>query len=959
MTSYTLNVTGAYAGTGGLSFTTGALNLTGTFTNTGAFTCGTSTVTYNGGGAQTIRGVNYYNLAFTGAGAKTLQAANTIGIAGTFTRGTMTVTPGATNIVLFNGGTQVMTGNATSFTNMTVDNTSLTIPADITVNSTLTLTAGSIITSANNVIIPAAGSVARTSGFVAGKLRKNVAIGSSVSKTYEIGSGIDYTPLTLVFTTVTTAGNLTVSTTATDHPSISGSGFNTSYTVNRYWTLVNSGLAYNNYTATATFVNADKDPGYNTANSVIKMYNGSAWSLTSAGTPTSNSAQSTGIVIPVTPNTAYMQLGEANPTSTGNLYSIASGNWSTSGVWSQTSGGVTCSCIPTASNDIIIENNYIVTMNGNSGTAKSLTIQTGGRATWTTPLTTAIGTGGINITASGNITGTAAGILTTSGGLILNTTLTNTALTIKTVTTAGQLISGTGTLANLDVNVNTTNNGNITLTDVLTITAGTLTNSGTFTLKSDATKYARIAPISSGCGICGFAGNFTIQRYLPSRNISTWTDLSSPVSNSTMHDWDNELYLEYSFYDFDYLTNRPTGANVMVYDEPSASYAEVNSATALTAGKGFEVGLTNNNTQQGFTATTLTTVGIPNFGTVNIPLSFTPGNGPAYPVGYSGENLIGNPFASAITLSSIIKTHALSTVDVYDYATDNYKTLSGSDIIGPHQGFWVYAQTSGASFSIPETAKSTTNTTALYRSAGEEENDYLSMTLSSTDPTNTMAHTFKVLSNENAADGLDHIDHPFRRSLNPKAPSITANAGDRLVSINAFNNNHETYVMPLNVKVGIDGKYKFDFTGIKNMTPNFVVVLLEDKLTHKFVDLTNSTNYTFTALTIDPKQRFALHFSKSSTYKPISTGITTVNDLTKEVQISKNNNGNTINFNLSETESTTISTLDVLGKSIVESMNIQANNQNITIVLPENFHGLYFITVQSASGKTVKKFMQP
>lgn len=958
MTSYTLNVTGAYAGTGALSFSSGTLNLTGAFSNTGAFTCGTSTVNYNGA-AQTIRGVNYYNLTFSGSGTKTLQAANTIGIAGTFTRGTLTVTPGATNVVLFNGGTQVMTGNATTFTNMTVDNTSLTIPADITINTTLTLTAGSIITSANNVIIPATGTVARTNGFVAGKLRKNIATGSSVGKTFEIGSGIDYTPLTLVFATVTTAGNLTVSTTAGDHPSIAGSGFNSSYTINRYWTLINSALVYNNYTASATFVNADKDPGYNTANSVIKMYNGSAWSLTTAVTPTSNTAQATSIAIPVTPNTAYMQLGESNPTGIGNLYSIATGNWNTSGTWSQTSGGVTCSCTPTASNDIIIENNYIVTMNGNSGSAKSLTIQTGGRATWTSALTTTIGTGGVNITSTGNITGSAAGVLTTSGGLILNTTLTNTALTIKTLTTAGQLISGTGTLANLEISANTTSNGNITLTDVLTITAGILTNSGTFTLKSDATKYARIAPISSGCGTCGFAGNFVIQRYLPTRALSTWVDISSPVSSSTMQDWDNELYLEYPFYDFDYLTNRPTGSNVMAYDEPSASYVQLNSSTALTVGKGFEVGLANNNVSQGFTATTLTSVGTPNFGTINIPLGFTAGNGPAYPVGYSGENLVGNPYASAITVGAITKTNTLSTVDVYDYAIDNYKTLSSSGILGPHQGFWVYAQGSGASITFAETAKTTNNSTAIHRTTGEEDNDYLSLTLSSTDPNNTMAHTFKVLSNESAADGLDNIDHPFRRSLNPKAPAITANAGDRLVSINAFNNNHETYIMPLNLKIGIDGKYQIDFSGVKNLNANFAVILLEDKLTHTFVNLNNSTNYTFTALTIDSKQRFALHFSKSSTYKPISTGITTVNDLSKEVQIVKNNNGSTINFDLLETESTSITTMDVLGKSIVESMNIQANNQSITIVLPESFHGLYFITVQSASGKTVKKFIQP
>src|SRR6185295_1886635 len=109
------------------------------------FVCGTGTMNYNGSGAQTIRGVNYYNLTFAGAGAKTLQAAATIGIANTFTRGTMTVTPGATNTVLFNGATQTMTGSATSFTNLTLNNTSLTIPADITVNTTLTFTTGNLI----------------------------------------------------------------------------------------------------------------------------------------------------------------------------------------------------------------------------------------------------------------------------------------------------------------------------------------------------------------------------------------------------------------------------------------------------------------------------------------------------------------------------------------------------------------------------------------------------------------------------------------------------------------------------------------------------------------------------------------------------------------------------------------------------------------------------------------------
>lgn len=949
----TLNVTGTYAGTGAISFSSGTFNLTGTNTNTGSFICGTGTMNYNGNSAQTIRGVNYYNLTFAGTGAKTLQAASTIGIAGTFVRGTMTVTPGATNTVLFNGAAQSMTGSATSFTNLTLNNTSLTIPADITINSTLTFTAGNIITNAYNVIIPAAGSVSRTSGFVIGNLRKNIATGSSVSRTFEIGTNGDYTPLTLVFASVATTGNFTVSTTASDHASISSSGFNPAYTVNRYWTVTNTSTIYTNYSVTATFVNGDKDAGITTANDIIKLYNGTTWIATTAGTQTANTSQANSVVIPVTPNTVYVQIGDSNPNITGNLYSIASGNWATPGTWSTTSGGSNCFCTPTNVNNAIIENNFTVTMSGNPGVAQSLTIQTGGKANWTSALTTNIGSGGINITSTGDITGSAAGILTTSNGLILNKTLTSTAVTIKTITTANQTITGTGTLANLEINISTINNGNITLTDLLTVSGGTFTNNlGTFTLKSDATKYARIAPV---CASCAFSGNFTIQRYIPARAVAAWTDLSSPVSNSTMADWDNELFLEYPFDGFDYVNNRPGGSNVMAYDEPTASYVQVSASTPLTAGKGFEIGLTNDNSASSFSATTLTSVGTPNYGTKTIPLSFTGANGPAYPTGYSGENLIGNPFASAITVSGITKTNALASVDVYDYTISNYKTLSGSDIIGPHQGFWAYAQGTGSSFVIPESAKSTNTTTSLYRTTEVNEHPYLSLTLSSADGSHTMAHTLEVGCNASALDGWDEEDHPFRKSLNAKAPSLTTFAGNIPLSISTFSTNHETYVMPLNLKIGINGLYHIHTSGIANVNSNFVVVLLEDKLTHTFVDLNNTMDYTFSALTTDMKDRFVLHFSKSTDYKP--TGITTL-DQEQGIQIFKTNTGNIIHFNLVKSESMNISVVDIMGRTITYDLDAQANDQEIVVTLPPDFHGWYVVVVESSTGKTVKKFIQ-
>lgn len=952
MVANTLNLTGSYTGTGSLSFTSGNFNIGGTFTNTGSFTCGTGTVTYNGNVAQAVRGVSYNNLAFSGTGSKTLQASTIISIAGNFSRGTMTVTTGSTNTVLFNGGTQVMTGNATTFINLTLNNSSLTIPASITVNGTLTFNSGNLITGTNAVVMGTSATVTRTNGHVIGNLRKSVAVGSSVTKTFEVGTGADYTPLTVIFTSVTTAGSLTASTTSGDHAAIVATGFNPTFTVNRFWTLTNTSILYNNYSVTATFVNGDKDPGYNTANSIIKVHNGTSWSTPTAGVITSNSAQATNISIPVTPNSVSIQIGDSNPSITGNLYAIANGNWTTMGTWSQTSGGGDCYCTPTSINDVIIENNFAVTMDGSSVTAHSLTVRTGGKAHWTQALTTDIGTGGINITSTGDITGTGAGILTTSGGLTLNKVLTSTSVTIKTVTTNNQAINGTGTLANLNIDVNTINNGNITLTDVLTVSGGTFSNAGTFTLKADATKYARIAQV---CATCGFSGNFVIQRYLPARSRVTWANLSSPVSNSTMADWDNELFLEYPFTGFNNNTNRPKGTNVMAYNEPLANYYQLSAATPLGIGKGFEIALSNSNSLSSFSATTLTTVGLPNYGTINIPLSYTAGNGPAYPIGYSGENLIGNPFACAVSLSGITFTHALTSVDVYDNAIDNYKTLSGSDVIGPYQGFWAYAQTAGAGVVIPESAKSANSNKGVHRP--NEVASYLNLTLSSADGSHTMAHTLKVASNATASDGWDENDHPFRRSLNEKAPNITAFAENIPLSISSFKNDHDLYIMPLNVYVGIGGSYRISTSGIKNIQ-DYSVVFLEDKFTHTFIDLINSTDYTFNAQAGNSKDRFALHFSKSKDYKPVVTPII-ANDLTDEVEIIKTETGNIIMFKMTQSENVNISVLDLLGRNIMYDINAEANNQNITISLPENFRGWYLVVVQSSNGKTVKKFVHP
>jgi len=280
-----------------------------------------STVEYNsaGGVAQTIYAVpTYGHLTLSqgsGSGGTTKTPSAGLTVAGnflinanaTFTGSTFThnmkgnwtnngTFTQATSTVAFNGtSNQNVGGTSTNtFNNLTVNNAAgITLTADATANATTTLTAGIVTTNAFKLVIATGGTVSRTSGYVNGFLQKNVATGAT-SRTYEVGGASVYSPVTVAFASVTTAGNLVAKATDGDHSDIVNSGIDASKSVNRNWTLTNSGVIFTTYSATFTFVAGDVDGGANTANFIVRKRNGS-WATTTAGTRTATTTQATGM----------------------------------------------------------------------------------------------------------------------------------------------------------------------------------------------------------------------------------------------------------------------------------------------------------------------------------------------------------------------------------------------------------------------------------------------------------------------------------------------------------------------------------------------------------------------------------------------------------------------------------------------------------------------------------------
>jgi hypothetical protein len=296
----------------------GTIGVLGTFTPSATFSGGSfvttgSTVDFNGA-AQSIPFFPYHHLSGNGSGAKTITAGITINgdltigsgttlTAGSFThilKGNLshigTLTPGTGTLEFAGPTTQTVSGNPLAAWSLTVNNPSgITLAGvDLSIAGTLTLTAGALTTGANVTTIAPGGAVARTSGYVAGNLKKSFAAGT-LTHLFEVGSGGSYAPVTLSFESVTAPGAVLVHTTTGDHPSIATSGIRAARSVNRYYTCANAGVGFISYDATFGFAPADVDPGANTGAFVVRRYAAPAWSAPVTGTRTTTSTQATGL----------------------------------------------------------------------------------------------------------------------------------------------------------------------------------------------------------------------------------------------------------------------------------------------------------------------------------------------------------------------------------------------------------------------------------------------------------------------------------------------------------------------------------------------------------------------------------------------------------------------------------------------------------------------------------------
>lgn len=210
-------------------------------------------------------------------------------------------------------GAQALNGSTTvttSFSRLTINKPSgdVTInhPAQVVNGGTLTLTSGRVITGTSYVGLGTTAAATLSGGsatsYVAGNFRRYIPGGTQSGIQFPVGgtTASKYAPVQIDFPNVTTAGVFQVAAAIgnTDHPNIATSGFDSAASVNRYWTLTNTGsiaFAATGAAVTFNYPVSDIDAGADTSAFLAADYSGTTWSFPAMGTLSATSTQVTGL----------------------------------------------------------------------------------------------------------------------------------------------------------------------------------------------------------------------------------------------------------------------------------------------------------------------------------------------------------------------------------------------------------------------------------------------------------------------------------------------------------------------------------------------------------------------------------------------------------------------------------------------------------------------------------------
>lgn len=590
------------------------------------------------------------------------------------------------------------------------------------------------------------------------------------------------------------------------------------------------------------------------------------------------------------------------------------GDWSLTSTWN-------CACVPSSIDNVTI--NHAVTLSGNQSI------------------------GDLTISSSGSLSFSTNETLSIHGNMVVDGTISSATGTVEAVSSTGaQTFDNTSAsiveFYNLTVNNTgglTTQSGGWGIQNNLQVSAGGMdaTGADSVVLYSDASSTSQILQSMSNA----FTGDFTIRRHISARS-SRYSNQSSPITNGTVADWDDDLYLSGVGGDDADVANAgsPGGIfrSVGRIDANPYTYVHLTATTdALEQGRGYEVYL--DPTVNMIPATTIDYVGTPTSGSVTFGVDF-------------GFNLIGNPYHSFIDFGAITSNGLSTTYYIFNTTTGSYDALTSADNIAPGQGFYVDKTAIGAgNVTFNENDKVNSNSPTFLREKYIEEDFILS--LSSLE--NNYKHQMKVNFNPMASNDLDELDARYLASPNKNAPGIYANLShlNKKLIVNSVSSWDASHKIPVEVYTGVDGEYNLSTENFNSLYENYECVYLYDRDEDEAIDLSVEQNYTFSSKS-GTHSRFDLVVSNSTKdCIELIENKDVVQNLEGYLDL-RNSYGNWFidySFDNNDVHQLEINVYNVKGQHVISPNNISVNGAgNYKIEGLNELHGIYLIQIKSSNG---------
>jgi len=404
--------------------------------------------------------------------------------------------------------------------------------------------------------------------------------------------------------------------------------------------------------------------------------------------------------------------------------------------------------------------------------------------------------------------------------------------------------------------------------------------------------------------------NATVRTYITGNwtggqptSSTLWHMVSSPIQNATINTF------------FGCLMNE--------WNEPASQWDSLTVPTTLpmVVGKGYAVAV-NETKNYIFT------------GTLNTGDKLIAGLTKSGPSGsFSGANLIGNPYPSAIKWdANIVRTNVNAAA--YLWSGYNYISKLTTDAI-PYeirqtQGFFVIA-TAGGSVGIPNSNR--------VHSSGFILKDIVENELTLQVNGAQYDDVTSIRFNANATEGFDGEYDAYKFWGIAEAPQLYSIVPGDYLSINSLPDLTVHPIIRLGFKAGIAGEFVINASGMDSFVEG-TEMYLEDLQTGATQDLKSNATYTFTAAPGDQEHRFNLHFA------PVGVGETTGSS------VSIYSAGATIYINVPFEINSQVAVYDLLGKEVLSKTLAPKSLNTIATNLPD---GYYVVRVTNNSGSFSSK----